>query len=119
MPAPKQMSNTISCERCKRRCRTAKGNPEARILRASEGPGGLCAACAVTYFLQNTSPVCDLLKEKGPGILRLAHVQEQFAEIMRIGHADASPDEIDWEAVIGMWDVPFPKRRRLECTGQK
>jgi len=47
------------------------------------------------------------LAESGPGILMHPHIRELFADIMRTGHADADPDEIDWQKIVENWDLPF------------
>jgi hypothetical protein len=106
------MSITCDCERCGRRCQVAGDrNPDARLLRKSAVPKGYCVNCAVTQFLLNTYPCNMLLDENGPGALRVLALQEQFADIMRVGMADAHPDEIDWEAVIANWDLPVKVER--------
>jgi len=70
---------------------------------------GLCVNCSVIVFLQQLGnmhapgalPTGDKMKEA----LRLPHMQEQFAAVMRAGKADANPDEIDWNRVIDLWDI--------------
>ncbi len=70
---------------------------------------GNCADCAVIVFLQQLENMQGG-KLLPPGqtwaeALRLPHAQEQFAVVMRAGNADASPDEIDWDRVISLWDI--------------
>jgi len=52
-----------------------------------------------------------LLRE---GIQTLRHptIQAQFAEILRVGGSEMNPDEIDWDNVIGQWNLPWPKKYR-------
>jgi hypothetical protein len=96
------------CERCSRPCRVAPDrNPEAKLLRKSAVPKGVCVNCAATEWLMNTYPCNMLLDQSGPEHLRHPAIQEQFAAIMASGMADARPDEIDWEAVIANWDLPI------------
>jgi len=98
----------IECLRCGARCRVL-GPPgaKAKMLRFARGPG-LCANCAVHDWLRNTYPPNILLAQSGPQVLLLPHIQQQFSEIMRIGFADAKPDEIDWQRIVDNWELPFP-----------
>lgn len=102
----------IECRRCGAQCRIA-GPPgaKARMLRFAEGPG-LCANCAVHDWLRNTYPPNILLAQSGPKILLYQHIQEQFAEIMQIGFADAKPDEIDWQMIVDNWELPFAHKMK-------
>lgn len=107
----------VECQRCGVRCRTGSpGNPKARMLRRSEEPKGLCVNCAVHDWLRNTYPCNILLAQSGPKALVHLHIQEQFAGIMRIGMADAMPDEIDWKLIIENWDLPFPHKIKASST---
>ncbi len=105
------------CIRCGIRCRVdSPGNPNAKMLRRSKQPKGLCVNCAVHDFLRNTYPANMLLAESGPKALALPHIQEQFAGIMRAGFSDAVPDEIDWDLIIENWDLPFPNKMKKSNT---
>ncbi|MFB0523950.1 MAG: hypothetical protein ACETVZ_00290 [Phycisphaerae bacterium] len=107
----------IHCERCEARCKIdSLRNPDAKILRHSKEPKGLCVNCAVHDWLRNTYPPNILLAQSGPKILLYPHIQKQFAEIMRSGFADAKPDEIDWERIIENWDLPFPNKIKRSCS---
>lgn len=96
-----------NCERCGVAARGAKGNPDARMMRHAEK--GVCVNCGTVLFLK------DLEELHGgrllpPGTtwreaLALPHIQEQFGRLMRVGKADAQPDEIDWERVAQLWDL--------------
>ena len=114
---------TIECKRCGARCEIA-GPPgeKARMMRFAQGPG-LCANCAVHDWLRNTYPPNILLAQSGPQVLLLPYIQEQFAGIMRIGSADAKPDEIDWQRIVDNWELPFPnkitKGNSMNPVGQK
>jgi hypothetical protein len=48
----------------------------------------------------------------GPAVLLQPEVHARFAALMVSGHADAVPFEIDWEAVVENWSLPFPRVRR-------
>lgn len=106
-----EMSTRIYCERCNTPCKvTGPKNPNAKMLRRSREPKGLCVNCAVHDWLKNTYPANVLLAKSGPRTLAHPHIQEQFAQIMRVGLADAVPDEINWELIIENWDLPFPHK---------
>ena len=101
----------VHCERCGARCKVSgTGNSKAKMLRRSAEPKGLCVNCAVHDFLRNTYPVNMLLAKSGPQSLAYPHIQEQFTAIMRVGLADAQPDEIKWDLIIKNWDLPFPNK---------
>jgi len=103
------MAEIIHCERCEARCKVAgPGNPDARMLRWSSK--GLCINCAVHDWLRNTYPINLIFTTLSPDALRLEHIQQQFTGIMRVALADAKPDEIDWEAIITNWDLPFKNK---------
>ena len=104
-------NNITHCERCKALCKVAESqNPKAKMLRWSKESKGLCINCAVHDWLRNTYPVNLILAQSGPKSLAYPHIQEQFTGIMRAGLADATPDEIDWEAIIANWDLPFKNK---------
>lgn len=105
------MTDTI-CPRCGIRCKI--GPPpgaQAKMLRRSQ-TAGLCVNCATHDFLRNTYPPNILLAESGPHVLLLPHIQEQFAGLMQVGHADAQPAEINWEQIVANWDLPFANKIR-------
>lgn len=115
---------TIHCERCKAPCKIAgPRNSDAKMLRRSKEPKGLCINCATHDWLRNTYPVNMLLAQSGPKILLYPHIQEQFKAIMRAGLADAQPDEINWNLIVENWDLPFPHRIKPSpanpCTQQE
>lgn len=110
------MKEIVDCGRCKAHCKVdTPKNPKAKMLRRSKEPKGLCVNCAVHDWLRNTYPPNILLAQSGPNVLLLPHIQEQFADLMRVGFADAEPDEIDWERIVENWDLPFPKK--LKTSG--
>lgn len=102
----------VRCLRCGRPCRVADAaNPEARLLRHALDGRGLCANCAASHFLQTTEPLMTLLAHDRSGLLR-PDMQAQFAAMMRSGHADAGPEELDWAMIVALWELPFPTVRR-------
>ena len=101
----------VICERCKAPCKAAGlQNSKAKMMRHSKVPKGLCVNCAVHDWLRNTYPVNMILAGSGPTILAYPHIQKQFTEIMRVGLADAQPDEINWGLIIENWDLPFKSK---------
>ncbi len=106
----------VECKRCGQRCKIAASPGEkARMLRFAKGPG-LCVNCAVHDWLRNTYPVNMLLAQSGPKGLLFPHIREQFVEIMRVGFADAMPDEIDWQKIVDNWELPFKDKIKPSNT---
>ncbi|MCE5277168.1 MAG: hypothetical protein ABFD92_16695 [Planctomycetaceae bacterium] len=114
----------VHCDRCHVPCRTGTPDPKARLLMLSEGPHGLCVNCAVTDFFKNEKYGVSLEQVmRGsdldgptdpaacPKALALPHVQKQFSEVLRVGCAQVSPDDIDWLEIIANWHLPFPKKK--------
>lgn len=98
------------CKRCGRPVRGSKGSPGARMLRRAKV--GFCVECGIVNFLQQLGNMYGGgLLESGnvAEALRLPHVQAQFAAALKAGHSDATPEEIDWERVIDVWDVAPPE----------
>ena len=103
----------INCERCGARCKVAgQRDSDAKMLRHSKEPKGLCVNCAVHDWLRNTYPPNILLAQSGPKILLYSHIQDQFAEIMQVGFADAKPDEINWQMIVDNWELPFAHKMK-------
>lgn len=93
------------CSRCAEACLVATGkDPDARLLRHSATPDGLCVNCAVAewfFLLGLRGLVTDVTA------LRLPHVQERFVSVLKTGGSDAAAAEIDWAHVERHWDLPF------------
>jgi hypothetical protein len=107
----------VECVRCHAPCRVASArNVHGRPFQYGNGDGkGFCANCAVTEFL--ISPEIDIsyLLPEGTDIrkaLRAPHIQELFGQMLKVGMADLKDAEINWNAVIENWDLPFPKIKR-------
>lgn len=99
------------CQRCGAQLQVgAAPSSKARLLRRSKVPKGFCVNCAVHNFLRNTYPPNIQLAESGPEILLILHIQKLFADIMKVGFADANPDEIDWQRIVDNWELPFLKK---------
>lgn len=109
------MPQTCLCERCGRKCRTADApSPPSKLIRKSTVPRGCCVDCAITCFIK-TGPLADVMGgvHSAPGfnladVLRMPHMQTQFAAVFRAAGCADVATEIDWERVIANWDLPAP-----------
>ncbi len=99
------------CQRCEAKLQVnPKQQSNAKMLRRSNQAKGFCVNCALHDWLRNTYPVNLIFTTLSPEALRLEHIQEQLTGIMRSQNADATPDEINWEAIIANWDLPFKNK---------
>lgn len=134
---PDTQQQVKRCVRCGIRCRVVeKANRQAEVFVRGDAETGLfCANCLVVDFFLNfdlgpisaldesffrkpdTLPDCreELAHYKpifNPDCLRLPHIQEQFGRIVAAASAqhgaELSAEEIDWDAVIANWHLPFP-----------
>ncbi len=110
------MSEEIRFARCQRcnlsmRVRVRSGNPDALLMQHSETGEGLCASCAATLFLYSIEHIKQSIDGKRELLLWDA-MQQQFASLMQAGHADAKPEEINWQSVHDNWELPFPKSKK-------
>jgi hypothetical protein len=105
--------NVARCERCGLLCKLSpKPGSEARLVkRASRTKGGLCVNCSATSFIKSVETLNYGIENKGPEMLLNEAVQAQFSNVMLAGKADAHPSELNWEAVVKNWDLPFRKSR--------
>lgn len=105
------------CSRCGANCKVDPiVNSKARMVKRSDVPKSLCINCAVHDTLRNLYPANLLLASSGPRCLALHHIQEQFAGILKSANSDAMPGEIDWQAVIDNWSLPFPTKLKRSPT---
>ena len=103
------------CARCAVRLQRTAGNPEARLLKRTTDDYGFCVNCAITEWLKSLPIVSERPKKMrplDPRCFRFPHVQDQMARLLAVGHADANPEEIDWDEVIANWELPFPTRKK-------
>lgn len=106
---------TTRCRRCGTTCQVAgPGNPDARVLRRSATPEGLCASCSLAQFIQTTEPLATVVGQApaGPCSLLEPHIQDAVKAVLLAGNADAQVEEIDWMAMVNRWPLPFPKPLR-------
>ena len=100
----------LMCIRCGQPCQPGESKDlEARPFRFTKK--GLCGNCVVTQFLLSAdmAGIRNGLLRNGIEVLRVKAIQEQFAAILKVGHSELSEEQIDWEAVLNQWDLPFPK----------
>ena len=107
----------VSCKRCAVPCRIGgPANPDAKMLRFLKEGHGLCVNCAVHDFLRHCYPANMMLARSGPAGLLLEHIQNCFADIMKVALADATPPEIDWQLIVDNWDLPFSDKVKKTAT---
>jgi len=108
---PLEMKAIVTnCVRCGRSCQGEKShNPTARPFRKAQI--GLCADCAVTSFLQcgELEALRNNLLSAGLEALKNPNIQGVFKSILLSGKSELPMDEINWDAIIENWYMPFPK----------
>jgi len=110
------MTDTLNCRRCGRPLRPGTPDSKARAIRRCAGKG-LCPDCVLTLFLVAIEPIRQTLQvQGGPEALRLPHIQEQMAAVLKF--TQLTPAEIDWERVIANWELPWSKREKGLFDGQ-
>lgn len=97
------------CGRCGAPCQV---NPipgsKAKLLKRAAEPKGLCASCAVHDHLRHLYPANLTLAQSGPRLLAHPQIQQMYLEMLFAAGTDVTPKEIDWQAVIDNWELPFP-----------
>ena len=111
------LGNTAPCARCGALCRVTGKKPteEARIARYAtqetiNNGTAMCIACVLSDWLQS-GPLAEMITiEK----LRDPRVQQRTIDLYndKHGHNDGNATEINWDALIANWDLPFPKAKR-------
>jgi len=107
-----------ACLRCGAPCQLAPvPGSQARWIKKASVPRGLCINCAVHDVLRNLYPVNLLLAQSaGKGLLH-PHIQDQFFHLAQMHGTDATLEEIDWQAIVANWDLPFPtKLKATACN---
>ena len=107
----------VYCSRCGMPCKlAASATEDARLLKHATRleMSGYCPDCAVTDFFKNRSHLAELMEMNpiGKKMLLDPRVQQQFADILQAGNADAQPQEINWQRVHDNWELPFQKPRK-------
>ena len=117
MSKPTKKEYLGECTRCSKPFRVSGPQnknvclvPYATAQKAKER--GLCADCAATAFLMSVETMLYGINLNGVKILLDPRIQQQFAEIMIIGAADARPEDIDWERVVANWALPLLDKKR-------
>ncbi len=101
------------CGRCGAPCAvTPVPGSQAKMLKRSSTPKGLCINCAVHDQLRHLYPANLMLeRSKGQG-LSLPHIQKMFFGLCQMAGTDAQLEEINWPAIVANWDLPFPHKLR-------
>jgi hypothetical protein len=90
-----------------------KPNPDGRLMVYAETPANaLCADCAATAFIKSVETMMAGIEQNGTGVLLMPHIQAAFGQLMKVGNADARPEEINWQRVVELWELPIPKAKR-------
>jgi len=109
-----EFAGRTRCLRCGATCRIEPvAGSRAKLLKRGKRQG-LCINCAVHDTLRHLYPANLILARSGPQGLSLPHIQRQFYEICRLAGTDAEFAEIDWQAIIDHWELPF--RRKIKPT---
>lgn len=105
-------SQPIPCTRCGKLGQAGPPpNPEGRLMvYAQTAKNALCADCTATAFIKSTETLMYGVNLHGSKILLDPRIQQQFAKLMAVGKADATPEEIDWQRVVDNWELPIPKQ---------
>lgn len=105
------------CQRCGVKCKIDPvPGSKATMLKRGNTPKGLCINCAVHDQLRHLYPANLLLARSGPKGLALPHIQRQLFAICQISGTDARFEEIDWQAIIANWDLPFAHKIKRTAT---
>ena len=103
-------SKPAKCDRCEVKLRIdPQRGSRATMLRRAKAAKGYCLSCAVHDWLRHTYPVNIQLAQSGPHILLHPQARELFGQIMQDQHADAQPDEINWNLIVENWELPWPE----------
>jgi hypothetical protein len=106
-----------SCERCGVPLEVAPiPGSQAKLLKRSATPQGLCASCAVHDHLRHLYPANLTLARGGPQLLAHPHIQQMYLDLLRMAGTDVTAEEIDWNAIIANWELPFPTRLKSTAT---
>jgi hypothetical protein len=56
------------------------------------------------------------LASGGPHLLAHPHIQQMYYDLLRMAGTDVTQEEIDWQAIIANWDLPFPTKMQRLAT---
>lgn len=104
----------IPCTRCSRLGQAGPPpNPQGRLMvYAQTAQNAMCPDCAATAFIKGVETLMWGIEKHGVEMLLNPVIQQGFAEVMKAGQADATPQEIDWQRVVENWELPIPKEKR-------
>lgn len=81
------------------------------MVYAQTAENALCADCAATALIKTVEALMWGIEKNGVRMLLNPTVQQSFAEVMKVGRADATPEEINWQRVVENWELPVPKQK--------
>jgi len=79
-----------------------------RVTKVS--PTAMCATCAMTAFIKSVETFRYGIERNGVRMFLDPMVQGQFAALLQ-GYGDATPGEINWQALVENWDLPMPSSK--------
>lgn len=111
---PRRDTAAIPCTRCGKLGKAGlPPNPKGRLMvYAQTAQNALCADCAATAFIKDTEVLMYGISLHGVRVLLDPRIQSGFADVMRAGKADATPEEINWQRVVDNWELPIPKQKK-------
>ena len=68
---------------------------------------GMCAECAVTWWLWSVDGLRWALDDGGPAILEAPAIQETLNGILGMMHPELA--RVQWARLLTQWDLPWPK----------
>ena len=99
----------VHCARCLTPCEVRGPSPRLNysqvVLVATESDRGMCACCAVHWWLFSVDALRWAL-EKTPQMLRQPAVQARFVPLLKQMHEELGA--VDWGRMLAQWDAPWP-----------
>lgn len=80
-------------------------------MKPAETQRGLCACCAVHWWLFSVDGLRWSLSADGPALLGLATVRLLLAPVLNKQHPELGA--VDWEQLISQWYLPWPAEYSL------
>jgi hypothetical protein len=98
------------CLRCLTPCEVRGPSPRLKhtqvVLVAAEDDRGLCASCAVHWWLHTVDGIRWALASSGPGMLSMPALQHMLAPLLAQMHPDLGA--VDWARMLDQWDLSWP-----------
>lgn len=106
-----ETSQKAHCARCGVTC--ALGEPAPCIdyslptLNAAQTTRGMCACCAVHWWLFTVDSIRWSIRDGGKEVLALPVVQRLLSPLLAQMHPELG--EVDWGRMLSQWDMAWPK----------